>query len=101
MHVRDVAQANLAAARWAADPVAGAFRAFNVGSGTPHTVGELAAELSRVMDGPQPQVTGEYRLCDVRQLPPQASGSAASFRGVPRAALRMGSPCLTTRERAI
>ena len=68
VHVRDVAQANLTAARWVAGPVAGAFRAFNVGSGTPRTVGELAAELSTVVGGPEPKVTGEYRLGDVRHI---------------------------------
>ncbi len=68
VHVRDVAQANLTAARWVAGPGGGAFRAFNVGSGTPRTVGELAAELARVVGGPEPKVTGEYRLGDVRHI---------------------------------
>ncbi len=68
VHVRDVARANVVAARWAARAAAGTFRAFNVGSGTPHTVGEIAAALSRTLAGPPPAVTGEYRLGDVRHI---------------------------------
>jgi len=68
VHVRDVAQANAAAARWACDEADGACRAFNVGSGTPRSVGELAAGLAEVLAGPPPEVTGEYRLGDVRHI---------------------------------
>ena len=32
------------------------------------SVGELATELSRALAGPQPKVTGEYRLGDVRHI---------------------------------
>ena len=39
-----------------------------MGSGTPRSVGELAAGLAKVLDGPQPVVTGEYRLGDVRHI---------------------------------
>jgi dTDP-L-rhamnose 4-epimerase len=46
----------------------GALRAFNVGSGDPHTVGETAAALARAHGGPAPVVTGEYRLGDVRHI---------------------------------
>jgi dTDP-L-rhamnose 4-epimerase len=68
VHVRDVAQANAVAAGWAAAAPAGTFRAFNVGSGTPHTVGDIAAALSSALAGPPPAVTGEYRLGDVRHI---------------------------------
>jgi len=66
VHVRDVAAANLAAIAWTAgghDP-----RAFNVGSGTVHTIGEVAGQLSAHSGGPAPVVTGEYRLGDVRHI---------------------------------
>jgi dTDP-L-rhamnose 4-epimerase len=43
-------------------------RAFNVASGTPRTVGDLAVGLSEALDGPDPVVTGEYRLGDVRHV---------------------------------
>lgn len=65
VHVRDVAEAN-ALALAAGEP--GALRPYNVASGRPHTVGELAWLLSRICDGPDPVVTGEYRLGDVRHV---------------------------------
>ena len=68
IHVRDVAQANAAAAQWARGAAPGTFRVFNVGSGTGRTVGQLAAGLARAMGGPPPEVTGEYRLGDVRHI---------------------------------
>ncbi|HWG23246.1 NAD-dependent epimerase/dehydratase family protein [Actinospica sp.] len=70
VHVRDVAAANLAAAVWTADAEvsAGTGRALNVGSGTVRTVGELARGLSAALGGPEPVVTGEFRLGDVRHV---------------------------------
>jgi dTDP-L-rhamnose 4-epimerase len=70
VHVRDVASANLAAAMWTGGPaaLAGTGRAFNVGSGTVRTVGELARGLAAALDGPEPEVTGEFRLGDVRHV---------------------------------
>ena len=62
VHVRDVAAANLLAAEAARGGV------FNIGSGSPRTVGELAAELSSARGGPAPVVTGTYRLGDVRHV---------------------------------
>jgi len=63
VHVRDVAAATVAAL--AHDT---GFRAYNVGSGTPRTVGELAAALAGAVGGPPPDTTGRYRLGDVRHL---------------------------------
>lgn len=68
VHVRDVAAANLAAIEGTADAAAGSFRAYNVGSGTVHTIGDLATSLSRHAGGPAPVVTGEFRLGDVRHI---------------------------------
>ncbi|MFI6604139.1 NAD-dependent epimerase/dehydratase family protein [Nonomuraea sp. NPDC050536] len=65
VHVRDVARANLAAAGAGAP---GRLVAYNVASGTPHTVGEMAAALAAARGGPEPVVTGEYRLGDVRHI---------------------------------
>jgi len=67
VHVRDVASANLAALEWTAGH-ASEFRAFNVGSGTVHTIGELAEQVSLHAGGLPPVVTGEYRLGDVRHI---------------------------------
>lgn len=67
VHVDDVAAANLAAAEWTtAHP--GRARAFNVGSGRTRTVGELAAALSRALQGPAPVVVGGWRPGDVRHI---------------------------------
>ncbi|MFF0686958.1 NAD-dependent epimerase/dehydratase family protein [Streptomyces albogriseolus] len=66
VHVRDVASANVAALE--ADPPAGALTAYNTGSGTPHTVGEMARALAEAHGGPSPVVTGDYRLGDVRHI---------------------------------
>ncbi|MBB6345461.1 dTDP-L-rhamnose 4-epimerase [Nonomuraea muscovyensis] len=66
VHVRDVARANLAAA--GATPPPGRLTIYNIASGTPHTVGEMAAALAAARGGPEPVVTGEYRLGDVRHI---------------------------------
>jgi len=66
VHVRDIAAATAAAVQ--APVAAGTLRAYNVGSGTPRTVGEMAAALSRAVAGPAPRITGAYRLGDVRHV---------------------------------
>jgi len=66
VHVTDVARANLLALELASSPPG--LRAYNVGSGTPHTVGEMAAGLAAAAGGPAPVVTGEFRLGDVRHV---------------------------------
>jgi dTDP-L-rhamnose 4-epimerase len=66
VHVRDVARANVLALT-ADEPVPGPF---NVCSGTPRTVGDLAAALAAAAGAgaPAPVVTGEFRLGDVRHV---------------------------------
>jgi dTDP-L-rhamnose 4-epimerase len=66
VHSRDVAAANLAAIEWTAAHEGD--RAFNVGSGVVHTIGEIAEQLSAHSGGPAPVVTGQYRLGDVRHI---------------------------------
>ncbi|MGW3098220.1 NAD-dependent epimerase/dehydratase family protein [Streptomyces sp. NPDC001102] len=66
VHVRDVAEANVAALE--AGPADGTLTAYNTGSGEPHTVGEMARALASAYGGPDPVVTGEYRLGDVRHI---------------------------------
>ncbi|TDW30718.1 NAD-dependent epimerase/dehydratase family protein [Cryobacterium psychrophilum] len=68
VHVRDIASANLTAVDFTAHAPAELFRPFNVGSGTVHTIGEMAEALSAAAHGPAPVVTGEYRLGDVRHI---------------------------------
>jgi dTDP-L-rhamnose 4-epimerase len=76
VHVRDIASANLAAVDYTADAEAGSSRAFNVGSGVVHTIGEMAAQLSEHAGGPAPIVTGQYRLGDV----PHVAASSTRLR---------------------
>jgi dTDP-L-rhamnose 4-epimerase len=64
VHVRDVAAATVQACEKHALGV----RAFNVGSGTPRTVGDMARALAKALNGPAPIITGQYRLGDVRHI---------------------------------
>ena len=66
VHVRDVAHANVLALT-ADEAVPGAF---NVASGTPRRVGEMATALhaASASAAPAPVTTGEYRLGDVRHV---------------------------------
>ena len=70
VHVRDVARANVLALTAPLDVAftAGntAFGVFNIASGTPHTVGDLAHALTE--PGMEPVVTGKWRLGDVRHV---------------------------------
>ncbi|MFJ9643984.1 NAD-dependent epimerase/dehydratase family protein [Streptomyces sp. NPDC004244] len=73
VHVRDVAGANAAALAALPGMLAASHTAYNVGSGDPHTVGEMAAALAAAHGGPQPVVTGEFRLGDVRHVTADSS----------------------------
>ncbi|MGH3765910.1 MAG: NAD-dependent epimerase/dehydratase family protein [Pseudonocardiaceae bacterium] len=66
VHVSDVAQANALAL--ATTPRAGRCEPVNVCSGRPHTIGELATELARAMNGPAPVIIGGARPGDVRHV---------------------------------
>ncbi len=65
IHVRDVARATLA-------PLVEAVPAtvYNVGSDTPHSVGQMSQALSDAFgaDAPRPEITGAFRLGDVRHV---------------------------------
>jgi dTDP-L-rhamnose 4-epimerase len=65
VHVTDVARANVLALT-----TPGASGAFNVASGTPHTVLEMADAVAAAFgpDAPRPIVTGDVRLGDVRHV---------------------------------
>ncbi len=76
VHVRDVARANLLALGDAPPGV------YNVCSGTPRTVGEMAAALGEAIPGaPEPVVTGEWRAGDVRHVfaSPERAAAALGF----------------------
>jgi len=65
VHVSDVAAASLAALTWREKA---GFRAFNVASGQPRSIGELAAALAHAAGAPEPVITGRYRVGDVRHI---------------------------------
>lgn len=62
VHVRDVASANVLALE------NGTPGAFNVASGTPRSVGDMATALARATGGADPVVTGQWRGGDVRHV---------------------------------
>jgi dTDP-L-rhamnose 4-epimerase len=68
VHVRDIATAVTTAAEAVTFEHQPQFAAYNVGSGTVCTIGDLATELARAYGGPAPVVTGEFRLGDVRHI---------------------------------
>ncbi len=75
VHVRDVARANVRALD-AAEP-----GAFNVASGTPRTILDMATALARAVgEQREPEVTGQWRAGDVRHV----------FASAQRAAERLG-----------
>ncbi|MFJ8147670.1 NAD-dependent epimerase/dehydratase family protein [Streptomyces sp. NPDC096048] len=88
VHVRDVAAANLAALE--AEPPGGTLTAYNTGSGEPHTVGGMAAALAAAYGGPEPVVTGEYRLGDVRHITADSSRLRAELGWRPRVGFAEG-----------
>ncbi|MFI9388399.1 NAD-dependent epimerase/dehydratase family protein [Kutzneria sp. NPDC052558] len=64
VHVRDVASANVAALRYEGRGL----RAFNVASGSPHSILDVASAIAATAGTPAPVVTGEYRIGDVRHI---------------------------------
>ncbi|NNN34750.1 NAD-dependent epimerase/dehydratase family protein [Streptomyces sp. S3(2020)] len=88
VHVRDVAAANVAALEAGAAP--GVLSAYNTGSGEPHTVGETARALAAAHGGPEPVVTGEYRLGDVRHITADSARLRAELGWKPRVGFEEG-----------
>ena len=108
VHVDDVAAAVLAAlvaTGGAGDTVdapplsAGAARAYNVGSGTVTTVGQMASGLARAVapdGGLDPVVTGQYRLGDVRHVTASSQRAADELGWRARTAFADGVRALAT-----
>jgi dTDP-L-rhamnose 4-epimerase len=69
VHVSDVARANLLAIRAVAEASPESYAAYNVASGTPVSIREVAELVGRDAATPlTPEVTGRYRLGDVRHI---------------------------------
>ena len=98
VHVRDVARANLLALNHegSAELVA-----FNVASGRPHTVGQLAEALSDALAGPRPVVTGEFRRGDVRHIVASPARAAAELGFRSAVSLREGMADFATEEQGL
>ncbi|MGL4339039.1 MAG: NAD-dependent epimerase/dehydratase family protein [Rhodoglobus sp.] len=90
VHVLDVASANLAALDGSARAPASTFRAFNVGSGVVHTIGELAEQVSLHSGGLPPVTTGEYRLGDVRHITASSARLCAELGWMPAVSFEDG-----------
>jgi len=95
VHVRDVASATAVALERHGDGV----RAYNVGSGTPRTVGDLADELSRALSGKPPVVSGGYRLGDVRHITADSSRLRTEMGWTPRVDFATGVAELAAPDR--
>jgi dTDP-L-rhamnose 4-epimerase len=67
VHVDDVARANVVAVESLFQGGVD-MRAYNIASGEPHTIADMAHALSAAYDGPAPRVTGDFRLGDVRHI---------------------------------
>ena len=86
VNVRDVAAATVTTCEKHTSGV----RAFNVGSGTPRTVGDMALALAQALNGPIPVVTGQYRLGDVRHITADSSRLRSELEWAPKVAFSNG-----------
>jgi dTDP-L-rhamnose 4-epimerase len=70
VHVADVARANVLALRAVVDEPSGHYAAYNVASGHPVTILDVARRVAEGAGGhaPAPEVTGGFRLGDVRHV---------------------------------
>ncbi|MGM7778742.1 NAD-dependent epimerase/dehydratase family protein [Arthrobacter sp. KNU-44] len=86
VHVRDVAEANLLSIdALAGGRIApGSLRAYNIGASEVHTVGQMAAVLSSIAGGPDPVVTGDFRLGDVRHITASSARARAELGWIPK-----------------
>ncbi|WP_018681704.1 NAD-dependent epimerase/dehydratase family protein [Actinokineospora enzanensis] len=64
IHVRDIAAANVAALTYDSPGL----RTYNVATGTPHSILDVATAIATTAGTPLPIVTGEYRIGDVRHI---------------------------------
>lgn len=80
VHVSDIAAANVAAIeRVASDSDDAQFEAFNICSGQPISIKEVATSLTTGIAGPAPVTTGRYRPGDVRHIVADPARAAATL----------------------
>ena len=102
VHVDDVAEATVLAARFAAGGTRGAggsqggsgFRVFNVGGPGVQTILDVAEVLARGCGAPAPVVTGRFRAGDVRHITASSAAIAAELGWRPRVGFEEGMAAL-------
>jgi dTDP-L-rhamnose 4-epimerase len=77
VHVEDVARANALALRAVVGAAPGGASAYNVCSGRPVSIRDVARAVAA--GGKAPEVTGEYRLGDVRHIVASPARAAADL----------------------
>lgn len=87
IHVSDVVAATLLAIQNAGDTVNSTW---NVGSGRPTSVLELAKTIAALQSAPEPVITGEYRVGDIRHCYADTNRTAAGLGFVPAMDLDRG-----------
>ncbi|WP_033335124.1 MULTISPECIES: NAD-dependent epimerase/dehydratase family protein [Actinomycetes] len=82
VHVADIAAANVAAIERSTSADIRGFEAFNICSGHPISIKQVAESLTTGIDGPAPVTTGRYRPGDVRHIvaDPARAATALGFR---------------------
>jgi dTDP-L-rhamnose 4-epimerase len=97
VHVDDVAAANVTALQQGVGTESAAgqdgearIAIYNVGSGQPRTVLDLAEALTEAVGGPRPVVTGQFRRGDVRHVTADSTRIRAELGWQPRVVFREG-----------
>ncbi|MFF2013729.1 NAD-dependent epimerase/dehydratase family protein [Streptomyces sp. NPDC058195] len=98
VHVGDVAEVNLLALGATAELPGGVLTPYNIGSGDPRTVGEMASALACAHGGPDPVVTGEFRLGDVRHITADSSRARRELGWLPRIGFTEGMAAFARAE---
>ena len=98
IHVSDVAAAVIAALD---APLPAELTPLNIGTPWVATVGDMATELSRILRGPTPIVSGAYRLGDVRHITADCSAAERVLGWRARIDLATGLADLSASQRAI
>ena len=97
VHVDDVARANLTAMRAVVDAEPGSYAAYNVASGHPVGILEVAQLVAQGTGSElEPQVTGGYRLGDVRHIVASPARAAAELGFTAEVLPEVGLPAFAT-----
>lgn len=95
VHVSDVARANVVALRAVGRP--GRSDAYNVCSGEPLSIGDVASLIAQgAGSGARPELTGRYRLGDVRHVVASPARASAELGFTAAISPRVGLPELAT-----